>query len=388
LLINDSETFIPLYLDNKSVTFEAFDDDLNIFVGDDDMINKLSKLLQTILDKDENSEVKQEIMFLMDTGHMIPYEYRIEKLHALMKKLSINIPENIVKDVTARVARKLLPSHSMMTISASRFNAMADEFVLSYRDIKTGKLYEIWELQKNPFKHISETLFNMEVYSYELADEPMINNNMNEIMINIDYEDVPVKYQKKILKGFVVAKQREYNRDSLANLFINLTKNKIDSIVLEGNVKKTIMEDFKNANGRERLIELFQSNPCYNTIWKKSKSFGMLDSYIESLDHMNYLPSFYEAIVYSKVCGVNLITLGHTTMKNPDGFKVFMIDMDVDKYLLLKHTYDRFNVHDRFDIITMKNRKDPIFKMADFSTEFAEMIHKKKLGEFEIEVEA
>jgi len=372
LLINYGSTLIPLMLDNKSKAFNRFSDDLDIFIGDDDVIHQMSQKLQDALALEQNSDIKQELMFVMDSGHIIPWEYRAKKLNGLLNKLRLRIPEDVIVSVTQKVVQRL-------TVNTSRFNTNKGEYVLSYRDVKMGKIHELWELQKNPFKHISDMLYNMEVHSYSLE-----NTETRTIELPPhSYQDVPVKYRKK-LKGFVVASVDEYMRDTLMQIFRVLSKDRMDMIVFESNIKKSIMQDWKD--NRNALNE-FATNPSYVAIWKKEKAVGTLDSYLESLDHLNYFQSFYEAKVLSMVCNINLITIGHTTLKNPDGFKVFVVDNSPKaEYLMLLHTFDRFNSRDRFDVITLKNKRDIIFQRSEIPAEFMDMIDKKSKGEIEIEV--
>ena len=296
------------------------------------------------------------------------------------------MPPEISKAVTQKVVNRLLPSHGTLTMSASRFNANIDEYVLSYRDVKHGKLVEIWELQKNPFKYITDTLYNMEVNSYEMgaaADSGesveswtrsdaggQVDLYMEEPAF--DYEEVPVKY-RKILKGFAVSMVKEYMRDTLMKLFYRVTGGRIEMSVLEANIKKSLLSDSASA-GEARLAE-FSENPSYVAIWKKERTFKTLDSYLESLDNVAYYPSFYEARVWADLCGVNMITLGHKTLKNPDGIKLFMNGSD--KYMILLHSYDRFNLRDRFDVISLRGKKEFVYRRDEIPDEFMSIIDKK-----------
>ena len=372
-VINDNDMFIPLNLKSTTKTFQTFSDDLNIFVGESNENQKrLIKLIEETLNK--HPLAKQEITFLLDRGNPLPEDFKKSKLEQILKSISITVDTE-----TLTALKKSL--HVYVNPASMQFKAHDNEYLLTYRDIRANKLNKLLEIKKNPFKFVTDALDNMNVAVYDFnSSNPSTPNLLDEV----EFEEVPTKY-RKFMKEFKVAKVKSYDRLWLLDLFCQLSSGKLDMEIFESTIQKQIMEDF--IAHKDMLIKEFQENPCYENIWKKDQRYQMLDSFIESQKMLSYFPSFYEAAIGARLLNVNMVIFGHKTLNNPDGLHVYMGQSDADDapYLLLKHSFNRFDKRDEFAVF-VKNEKVILLKNSDLPQELQEIIKLKSQGEFEIDM--
>ncbi len=373
--------FIPLNIKKATLRIKnSFVDDLNIFVGhDSDVTDKLISKLGELMK--ENEDLQQEIAFLLDRGNPIPKPFRINKLQNILSKFSLKVDDSLMQQMTQKIIAKLLPG----VTSRGRFTTEKEEYLLTYREIKMGKLAEISELRKDPFKYIHDHLNNHEEIAYEdvIDDKSPIINNIPGL--DFEYEDLPTKF-RKILPGFMVARAVTYDRNWLKNVFWYVVSGgRIDDVVLDASLQKAIMKDF---NENKELLQSFEANPCYQSLWKKTNNYGMLDSYLDSIKQLSYYPSLYELRTFAKVVGVNILISGRVSKSgpNPDGIEVILNDdIKTGKYIIFRHDYNRFQKHDEFAIFA-KNKKQMVFKAKELPEEFMKIIREKSKGVFEVAV--
>jgi hypothetical protein len=381
-LVNNSEEFVPLNLKPGSRTYRKFQDDLDIFIGDEDLAGQIIKKLEAAFESDSN--MKAEFAFLFDRGNPIPIDYRKKQLTNLLSKVAaMNVDDELLESVTRKIIMYLLPALPGSSFS-KRFTASHDEYLLSYKEIRSNKLQMLWELQKNPYKYISEKLDTIEVSSYSFnTDTDLLVKGMHDTVesLGLIFDIIPTKY-RKYLKDWHVARPHDYDRDWFATLLCHVSGGKLDLIILNANLQRVIMQ-----SDMGQLAEM-KENPCYLAFWKKSVMWATRDSYLEAVKELNYFPSIFEAKTYARVLGVNLIVDRRaSTIKKIDGFEVEMIpDEPNAKYMFIKLEYNRISKRDELSVF-VKNKKQVLFRMDEFPEEFQEIVRLKAMGTFEIEVD-
>ncbi len=372
------DTFIPVNLRSGTKTYGKFSDDLNIFIGTSlTATESIVKQVNSILN--DHPVIKQEIRFLFDRGNPLPADFKKQKLVSLLKTLSLKLD-----DAGLDLLKKSL--HSFMYSSTGDFKTYDDEYLFTYRELRSGKISTILSLKQNPFKFVSDALDDMEIETYVMennADEALKSLSSAVIKLDeMDIDDVPTKI-RKFMKGYQVAKPKTYDRYWLLGLFCQLN-DKIDAVILSASLQKKIMEDYTN---NKAALQEFIENPSYETLWKKDKRYKMLDSFVESQKMLTYYPSIYEIRLCANLFDVNIVVFGHKTLKNPDGIEVMMPYTGGDKvpYIILRHNYNRFDKRDEFGVF-IKNSKQLVFKASELPEEMLQITNMKARGEFEIEV--
>lgn len=376
--INDGEVFVPLNL-KKSNTLDSFQDDLNIFIGDEGKESFVVKSLERLVKADPQLRVK--LAFLMDRGNPMPLETRKKELHKELKRLAFNVDLQSMESIMRKILLSILPPATGSSITR-RFTANADEYVLSYKDVKSNKLITLYEIQKNPFQYINDTLDNLEAKSYEFFDDDNTLTSKKQLDAGtLAFDDVPTKY-RKIMKEWNLAKPKEYTREWLLTLFSTISGKRITTETLASYVNIKVLQDF---NENKDALKVLTTNPSFKELVKKlpKNRDKFVDTYIETMKNLNYYPSIYEVKLFGVFVKCNLIIdfrKGATT--SPDGIELLLLEDKSAPYVLLKHDYNRFEKRDEISVF-IKDQNQIVFDQFELPEEIQQRIK----GKFEVEVE-
>jgi hypothetical protein len=155
----------------------------------------------------------------------------------------------------------------------------------------------------------------------------------------------------------------------LAKKVTNITsKSLLNEVAL-----KQLVKDYRNAN-----LTLFLENPSFQFNAKVMRlKENSIDNLITVFESMNYYPSFYEILILSNIARVNVIVIGRKRKDNDEGIEVF--NNNSSRYLILCHSYNRYEHHDVFQIVIKDpTKKAPkiIFRKHELSKPFVEFIEK------------
>jgi hypothetical protein len=260
-----------------------------------------------------------------------------------------------------------------------RFDVAPTELLFDYQDIQEGRVADIIERARNPYKLIINKLDNMfDKYTFEdevLPKEPLID------LKGAEFQDVPAKYgnthYRKILKGYSVL----VAPIEVLDLFVK-TKHISDETIGEQRITKTELQGVIDTNVtkmyvqkmEERLSELYE-NPSFKAHVKsmKLKATSLtLDNVLAILKSALYKPSFAEIRILARAINVNVILIGRKTLKFPDGlFEV--IHVQSPHYLFMIHSFDRKDGVDRYQLV-VKDKEKVILGKNDLPAELLEMI--------------
>lgn len=385
----EDETFVPLNINSKSLVFKGYLDDLYIFTGEKDVderlafMNEITNYNDTLIKRINDlrtkisTDDKIEIAFLKDERNPLPVAYKKEKLMGILNKY-IDVKSNkypkLIPELTDIFYNKFFESRQGLV---KKFTTKPNEVIFDYIDIQNGKIEELVEHVKNPYKLFHsklEALFESYVFDEESgADlEGLFNAFINA---ETEYKELPVKYgqnqYRKMLKGYSVIEREDNVVFDLLLACTPLTiEKRLDIDTAKDVIKTNIIKDYR-AND----LELFYANPSYQYHIKKLRiKEPMLDDVLDIFMGIHYKPSFYELKILARVANINIIIIGRQTTKNPEGlFEVIYVNSPF--YLFLVHSFDRTNSVDKYNIV-IRGEKDIVLSKKDLPTEMIELINK------------
>lgn len=379
-----NDTFVPLNVKNSSVLFKDYLDDLYIFTGEQEIDerkslvsalieknDRLSKSIKMIEDKMDVS-TRMELMFLQDKGNPIPTDFKRKKLLALLKKY---VEKNSQKDMVEIADKFLNMFFDSRKKLVRKFSSAPHEIIFDYNDIQDGKLLEIVEKAKNPYKLFHSKLDDM--FDEFVFEEENVANEFSEF-INADstFSDVPAKYgsiqYRKILKSFSVIDNDKNIIYKLIEAASRVTmKVPITINTLKSAIKTNVIKDYKSNN----IQDIFDNASFAHHLKKMKLDDPTLDQVLEIMSSMYYRPSIYELKILARLANLNFIVIGRKTLKNPDGiFEVIFTNSPY--YIFFMQNFDRKNVVDNFQLI-VKNRTDILLSKNDLPTDIILMINNK-----------
>ena len=383
-LVLKSWKFIPLNVVSTADIAQEYLDDLYIFTGvkgEDartEFIASVTSKEHAIADMikavhDLDNDLKLEIMFLRDRSNPLPLEFKREKL---MKLLSTHLSTSSA-ELADRVLNYFFEAQQRRV---KRFDVAPTEIMFDYQDIQEGRMADIIERARNPYKLIINKLDNMfDKYVFEDED----SHNTAEPLVDLtgaEFQDVPAKYgnthYRKILKGYAVL----VSHVELLDLFVK-TKHASGNTSGEKRISKTDLQGIIDTNIKkeyvqksERLSELY-ANPSFKTHVKSMKLKDdslTLDNVLAIIKSALYKPSFAEIRILARVVNVNIILIGRKTIKFPEGlFEV--IHVQSPHYLFMIYSFDRKEGVDRYQLI-VKDKEKVLLGKNDLPTELVEMI--------------
>ena len=389
-MVLKSLKFIPLNVVSTADIAQEYLDDLYIFTGvkgEDDrtefIANVTSKeraiadMIKAVHDLD--NELKLEIMFLRDRSNPLPLEFKREKL---MQLLSTHLTASSDDGMMAKLADRVLNYFfEVQQRRVKRFDMAPTEIIFDYQDIQEGRMADIIERARNPYKLIINKLDNMfDKYVFEDDD----SHNTTEPLLDLtgaEFQDVPAKYgntqYRKILKGYAVLVAPV----ELFDLFVK-TKHASGNTSGEKRISKTELQGVIDTNvtkmyvqKSERLSELYE-NPSFKSHVKSMKLKAgnlTLDNVLAIIKSALYKPSFAEIRILARAINVNVILIGRKTIKFPEGlFEV--IHVQSPHYLFMIYSFDRNEGVDRYQLV-VKDREKVLLGKNDLPTELVEMIN-------------
>lgn len=379
--------FVPLNAKSNSTTFKGYLDDLYIFTSEkeaddritfmDNIIAKkayINELLKKVEEKMTDDD-RMEIMFIKDQTNPLPRDFRRKKLMDIMFKY---IPKVISWDYGQQMAEKMFNQfyESRQTV-IKRFVVKENEILFDFNDIQEGKVIELIENAKNPYKLFHNKLDELfDTYVFNNGEEPNEEKQAFEsyITASSEFTEVPAKYgsvqYRKLLKGFSVL---DKNID-LYDLFeasskVTSSGQSLQKKVVMSVIKTNIVKDFPS-----NAIEQFTNNPSFQAHLKVDKiKVPSLDDVLRIFESMHYTPGFYELMIMARVANVNVILIGRQTLKNPEGlFEVVFTKSPF--YIFMIQSFDRERKCNAYSII-VKNKKDILLSKKDLPTEIIEMVN-------------
>lgn len=310
-------------------------------------------------------------------------------------KCLMGIPTNFMNKFIGRMIEALLlGTHHRSTIK--HFSINQQELLLDQHDVNNNRINELIETQRDPYKLLSERLDNL-TESY-VFDKGIDIKTLTSVYVTDQstYGKIPVVLRKSLNPktveiDFEILSTQNYNSTWLYSLFININdalnpKRHLTIEMLKSIIKTRIIHDYASTS-----IDIFFNNDNFTELSKKiyhpktkiTDAKLPLDVCLDVLDTMEYYPSLYETHILANLIGVNIIVVGRTTKKNPDGMNVY--DNHSTYNIILFQSYDRLHKHDVFELF-VKNRKQVIYKKKDLPSDFIRIVENKKKV-FEIDVE-
>jgi hypothetical protein len=385
ITINQGDTFVPLNVTSEYYKLRmTHNNGLYILIGHEETderakhterffkknssMMKLVKSVKGIMEKDR--EFKTNMDFLLDKNNPLPLLYKKNKLHKLIYE---RLPSEALQidDVTTYELYNYLQDrvkYDLYTLRTKRFSHTDDEILYDHMDIRNGKLNEAIKFAENPYlalMHTIDTLQNAYVFGETEIDtyEDIINSN-NEV------NDVPVKW-RKILIGFkTVSMKTSYTNKYILNIFNRISKETggvCSDETFFTSSRNNVTEEFERNNFQEIV-----DNPWMASYLKKNKLEKTLDNVLDGYKHINYYHSTYDVKLMARLAKVNLIMIGRTTQKNPDGLEVSYNNSNY--YIVLLYSYDRVNVLDMFELFIHKDKF--LFRKEDLPVPFLQIINK------------
>ena len=386
-IVLTSGKFIPLNVSSTTSVAQEYLDELYIFTGIKESDERtefiasitkkeqdISRLLKNVADLDE--ETKLEITFLRDRNNPMPLEFKRAKLmHLLAKQLTATEGVNMVE-----VADKVLNYFfEVQQRRVKRFHVGPNELLFDYQDIQEGRLSDIIERARNPYKLITnklDNLFDKYVFDESVGDD----NSPVAQLIPADsvFEEMPVKYgnipYRKLLKGYMVLGAAVVD---IVNLFISIKRvlgsERITRGDVQGIINTNIKKEYVQKSGK---LQEFYDNPSFKSHMKAMKlkvDNLTLDNVLDIINTPHYKPSFAEIRILARVANVNVIIIGRKTLKNPDGlFEVVYVKSS--HYLFVVHSFDRKEGADRYQLV-VKDKEKVLLGKNDLPAELVEMIN-------------
>lgn len=373
VLIND--TIIPFNLsESDNFYYTSFKKDLEIFINKKiedkrvsfinnviSNIKDFNKLLKTITLHIENSErIKKEINFILNPYNPFPTKFKRKKIFDILKNINIDVKE----DVVPKLIEQILLNGTQ--VEDGKFKIHENEILLNQYEINSGKLKDIIELQKNPYKIITSNI-------NEISDSIIFNkfngidynDSVSSFYQNKELTSLPIKYIKLLLDFNVVDNKLAYNNSFIYNFFIHLTNINIDEV--KKIIKNNIVKDYEN----DGLIELYNNPNFMHLVGKEDIS---LIKCLNVIDNQLYFPSIYEIKILAFLTKINVVIIGRKTKANPDSIQVF--NNKSEYTVILNHSYDRIRKIDIYELL-IKDGNKVIFNSTDIPDKFKFIINNK-----------
>jgi hypothetical protein len=393
-LILNTDYFVPVnYIENEDIKYvnEIIEDDLNIFIENEkvdarklrmqndnnkkQMMKNFTSTISDILSK--NKTLQAEYNFLIEPSNPFPVSYKrqmmIKLVNSILKESKffkdINETNNTmhfinqyVEDIIASSNGKI---HNVLLKQMfgikKKFKKGPNELLFDQKDLIDGKLEEKIKFIQNPYTALMERLdHHMRDYMLELHDFDELDYFKRYINNNTVYEDVPYKF-RKILPDYLLITYDLYTIHTMYDIFLRISKARgvvsiTDMNILRNVVIKQIGEAFKQND-----ISMLYENSSYEYNQKVMRLKGnTLENIYTIIDSMNYYPSFFELRVLSEIARINVIVIGRKRKNNNEGIEIY--HNNSTHYLLLEHSYDRFNFRDVFKVV-IKGAKTKIPKI-------------------------
>jgi hypothetical protein len=300
-----------------------------------------------------------------------------------MDVLMKHLPKVVHSNFATQLAEKFMnPFFEKRSSVVRRFTVKDNEILFDFNDIHDGKVSELIETAKNPFKLFHNKLDEMfDTYVFN-DDAEGDGNTLQEKEAFADYihpasefGDVPAKYgsvqYRKILKGFsVLAKNIDLYDLFKACSGVTIEK-PLEKKVMISVIKTNIVKDFPSD-----VIDTFVDNPSFQAHLKIDKiKTPTLDDALRIVESIHYVPGFYELMILARIANVNIVLIGRQTLKNPEGlFEVVYTKSPY--YLFMIQAFDRERKCNAYNLI-VKNKKDILLSKSDIPTEIVEMMNVK-----------
>lgn len=402
-LVLKNDTIIPLRLNKNDVSYQLFNDDLDIFImhkEEREIINLkdsqkyFDKMIVAFIEYiNKKEDIKKEIEFIINPINPLPRNFKRKKLFDLLMQISKDLSETNI-DLVNKLTEKLLIRTSINLFGKLKtYSSSNNEILLDHHDILNKKLDEAIEYQRNPYKLLSERL-NQAFGEYVYDDIDIYQNVFPK-----DYElsDVFNKFKPTLTNyGFKkISSDGIYDINYLYNLFISINNYLNPRRKLTINIIKSIIRNkiIKDHNSNDDDLDEFYNNPAYQFLSNSKNNTPKLEKCIEIFDSMYYYPCDYEIKILAELLQINVVLLARQGKKVKFGVKIPHDGIDVihnnsDHYVLLeKHhieTKGKENLY-RFDIIVKADTMKFVLTQNEIKR-FYDVIIKNKIKVFEIEI--
>ena len=376
------DTIIPLQLDKKSIFYRTIEDDLDIFIQHEEVdkrsriikglekehhvFEQLSETLMTEINKD--ADLRAEITFLTSKDNPFPKEFRRAKILAILESLAKNKDISFIDKLV-----EALIIGSYATGSSKIYTVSNNEVLLDQNDVNNKKIAELMEIQRNPYKILTDSL-------YSNTDEFILNESefvdVETLLKNTFLENATFnKVSERAVRVYKMDKfQRLHNQHYTPTFIFSIFKciykglNNVDCSIemLKSIVKTRFIHDFKRK--KTDLV-----NPSMEYIKREvNKQANTLDVYLKVIDNINYFPSIYEIKVLTQLVGINTIIIFRRT--NDKEIVYFYNDSPFT--LILHKEYDRLTSKDVFQVYVKKNKI--LFRESDLPEPFIQIVKSKQ----------
>jgi hypothetical protein len=416
-LILNKDFFVPInYIEEEDSSYvnEIIEDDLNIFIENEKVDvrkarihkdNERKELFQRFVEDisnviHNNGQANKEFQFLSDTTNPFPPSFKRKKLLTLMENIVEGSKHfrdlrstggksvDILRFVNQYVEELLLSTsgNSQSIILRQlfglkkKFKKQPTEIIFDQKDVLDGKLNEKIKFIQNPYASLMERLDDhMKEYILELEEHDDFKNFQRYINPSTVYEDVPYKF-RKILSDYLLVNYDNYTINTLYDLFLRIAKTRGVVNITDMSVLKTVVLKQIGVAYKHDDLDIFFENASYQYNEKTMKlKKHTLENILTVIESMNYYPSFFELLVLSEIAKVNVIIIGRKRINNDEGIDVY--HNKSSHFLVLEHSYDRFNYRDIFKIV-IKGAKTTtpkiLFRKHELSKLLVALVEKAK----------
>lgn len=409
-LLLKNDIVIPLDLDNKSVKYEVFENDIDIFIEyekDDSrknviaVMNENRKLFSMFLNAvityiTSHPDIKKEVDFLTDFANPFPVNLKRKKMAEIMSEIIgkiivkpddeegekvienickengkdcvspcpdgdgdaclVGLPKEKIEEFRIKVSEQLLINSMYYETKTKTYRHAPSELLFGHHELILGQHMDAIMRLQDPLKILNEKL-DEEFGEYVFTQSKTVPMEpIYKFIGTPEFKDNYNKFDKYIRYTYVV--DAPYDNLYIYRWFEVLNKcindGKVDALYLKNIVKNHIINDYE-----ENQIEPFVTSKCFQKLWASYKKIKKVETLmmmkptlpmsLELFDSLQYYPSLYELRILSEFVGVNVIIFTRKTKENDEGLE--LIDNDSSNYILLHHAYDNKGFIDVYSIV-------------------------------------
>lgn len=439
-ILLENGTAVPLAMKRGDVRYEVFENDLEIFVGEEredprkiliGVINENKKVFSTFLNAvityiNSQKHVRQEIDFITDFKNPFPMNFKRKRLAEVMAEVMahvvvdtegsplgshpeavgpcpdtsmerclVGIPDDKLKEFKTRVSEQLLISNSFYFDSRTKvFTHSGQEFLFEHHDIVLGKHSEWAKRLQDPFKVLSERLdeeFGEYVFSATPEGRPYVKEFVARWETKKNYD----KFKK--LKTAVIDAEAAYTNMFVYQWFEALYRTvrggDIDAKALKDLVRTHLLSDYEGDT-----ISGVLANKSFDHVYReflkaergdkrrgadKEPGKPPIKLCEEIWSGVQYFPGMYELKVLSEIVGVNVIVFTRSGGGNESGLEYIYNRCSL--YVMMHCSYDRQAHRDVFlPVVSEGEPRQAVFNKKDLKALIALLEAKDKLVEIEV----
>jgi hypothetical protein len=427
-MVLESGIVVPLAMKRVDVKYDIFENDLEIFIGEEredprkiliGVINENKKVFSTFLNSvityiNSNKEVRQEIDFLTDFKNPFPMNFKRKRLSEIMSsimsrvivpskdkealepcpdpawdKCLVGVPDDKLKEFKTKVSEQLLISNSFYFDNRTKmFGHSQQEFLFEHHDLLVGKHRDWVKRLQDPFKVLVERL-DEEFGEYVFSSVAEGKSYVKEFVAKWETKNNYDKF-KKYFKTLVLDAGSSYNNMFLYQWFEALYKTlrgaDIDANRLKGLVRNHVLSDYEGD-----AIGGVLQNKSFDYLLKQYKKREKEDPGKPTLklceelwSGVQYFPGMYEIGVLSEFVGVNVIVFTRSGKDNESGLEY--IYNRSSHYIMIHVSFDRQNNRDVFmPVVADEELRQAVFNRKELKSLVSLLDAKDKIVEIDVD---